>query len=175
MIHGFCMGFIYSSFSIPVQMHAIWGQITFGLPRCLSTKEFAYHCRRCRRLGSIPGLERAPGGGNGNPLSILAWRIPWTEEPGRLGSVGRQRVGHNQTHVHTAQLFAVGWSCTLQGVQQRPWSLPTRCHQHQPPPCSDHNCLVSFRDQNCQCLRITDLQQSLFSSGTNELKLEENL
>ena len=27
--------------------------------------------------------------------SILAWEIPWTEEPGRLCSVGSQRVGHN--------------------------------------------------------------------------------
>ena len=27
--------------------------------------------------------------------SILAWRITWTEEPGRLQSVGLQRVGHN--------------------------------------------------------------------------------
>ena len=27
--------------------------------------------------------------------SILAWRIPWTEEPGRLQSKGSQRVGHN--------------------------------------------------------------------------------
>ena len=27
--------------------------------------------------------------------SILAWRIPWTEEPGRLQSVGSQRVGHD--------------------------------------------------------------------------------
>ena len=27
--------------------------------------------------------------------SILAWRIPWTEEPGRLQSTGLQRVGHN--------------------------------------------------------------------------------
>ena len=26
---------------------------------------------------------------------ILAWRIPWTEEPGRLQSIGSQRVGHN--------------------------------------------------------------------------------
>ena len=26
--------------------------------------------------------------------SILTWRIPWTEEPGRLQSVGLQRVGH---------------------------------------------------------------------------------
>ena len=27
--------------------------------------------------------------------SILAWRIPWAEEPGRLQSMGSQRVGHN--------------------------------------------------------------------------------
>ena len=27
--------------------------------------------------------------------SILAWRIPWTEEPGGLQSTGAQRVGHN--------------------------------------------------------------------------------
>ena len=27
--------------------------------------------------------------------SILAWKIPWTEEPGRLQSVGLQRVGHD--------------------------------------------------------------------------------
>ena len=27
--------------------------------------------------------------------SILAWRIPWNEEPGRLQSLGSQRVGYN--------------------------------------------------------------------------------
>jgi len=27
--------------------------------------------------------------------SILAWRIPWTEEPGRLQAMGSQRVGHD--------------------------------------------------------------------------------
>ena len=50
--------------------------------------------------GSIPGSGRSPGEGNGNPLqywllSILAWRIPWTEEPGRLQSMESQRVRHN--------------------------------------------------------------------------------
>ena len=89
-------------------------------------------------LGSIPGLGRSPGEGNGNPLqysclenstdrrawqdivngiskrrvlslgwegpleeemvthsNILAWKIPWTEESGRLRSIGSQRVGHD--------------------------------------------------------------------------------
>ena len=46
-------------------------------------------------LGSIPGSGRAPGEGNGNPLSTLAWKIPWTKEPGRVQSTGLQRVGHD--------------------------------------------------------------------------------
>ena len=33
--------------------------------------------------------------------SILAWRIPWTEEPGGLQSIGSQRVGHDWVHTHT--------------------------------------------------------------------------
>ena len=35
-------------------------------------------------VGLIPGLERSPKGGHGTQSSIFAWRIPWTEEPGRL-------------------------------------------------------------------------------------------
>ena len=41
-----------------------------------------------RAVGSIPRSGRSPGEGNGNPLSILAWKIPWMEEPGRLQSMG---------------------------------------------------------------------------------------
>ena len=33
-----------------------------------------------RDMGSIPELGRTLGEGNGNPLNILAWIIPWTEE-----------------------------------------------------------------------------------------------
>ena len=35
------------------------------------------------------------GEGNGTHSSTLAWKIPWTEEPGRLQSMGSQRVGHD--------------------------------------------------------------------------------
>ena len=46
--------------------------------------------------GSNPGLGRYPGGGRGNThSSTIAWRIPWTEEPGGLQSTGLQRVGHD--------------------------------------------------------------------------------
>ena len=40
--------------------------------------------------------------------SILAWRIPWTEEPGGLWSIGSQRLRHNRsdlTHTHTAHIL----------------------------------------------------------------------
>ena len=46
-----------------------------------------------RDKGSISGLGRSPGGGHGNPCSILAWKRPWSEEPGRLQSIGSHRVG----------------------------------------------------------------------------------
>ena len=45
--------------------------------------------------GSIPGSGRSPGEGNGNPFSILAWKIPLTEKPGGLQPIGLQRVGHD--------------------------------------------------------------------------------
>ena len=47
-------------------------------------------------LGSIPGSGRSPGEGNGNPLQYSCLKNSKTEEPGRLGSMGSQRVGHNR-------------------------------------------------------------------------------
>ena len=44
---------------------------------------------------SIPGLGRSPGEGIATHSSILAWKIPWMEEPGKLQSMGSQRVGHD--------------------------------------------------------------------------------
>ena len=48
-----------------------------------------------RDMGSVPGSGRSPGGGHGNPLPMLACRIPLTEEPGGPRSIGLQKVGHN--------------------------------------------------------------------------------
>ena len=44
---------------------------------------------------SIPGLGRPPGEGMATHSSIVAWRIPWTEESGRLQSIGSQKAGHD--------------------------------------------------------------------------------
>ena len=46
---------------------------------------------RIQSLGWEDPLER----GMVTHSSILAWRIPWTEEPSRLWSMGSQRVGHD--------------------------------------------------------------------------------
>ena len=46
-------------------------------------------------LGSIPGLGRSTEEGMATHSSILAWRIPWTEELGGLQSMGSQEVGHH--------------------------------------------------------------------------------
>ena len=46
-------------------------------------------------LGSIPRSGRSPGEGHGNPLTILTWRSPWTEEHGGLQSMRSKGVGHD--------------------------------------------------------------------------------
>ena len=43
----------------------------------------------------IPGLGRFLEKGMATHSSILAWRIPWTEVPSRLQSMGSQRVRHD--------------------------------------------------------------------------------
>ena len=41
------------------------------------------------------GLEDLLKKGMASYSSVLAWSIPWTEEPGKPSSMGSQRVGHN--------------------------------------------------------------------------------
>ena len=45
--------------------------------------------------GLIPGWEDPLKKGMATHFSILAWRTPWTEDPGGLQSTGLQRVRHN--------------------------------------------------------------------------------
>ena len=54
----------------------------------LVVKSFPANAGDTRHTGLIPGLGRTPGGGLGTHSSILAWRIPWTEAPGRQQSMG---------------------------------------------------------------------------------------
>ena len=55
--------------------------------------------------------------------SILAWRIPWTEEPGGLQSMGSQKVGHNWT-TNTLAMF---WTFYLnKGNKNKNYQVGTR-------------------------------------------------
>ena len=42
--------------------------------------------------------------------STLAWKIPWTEEPGGLSSMGSYRVGHNRSDLAAAAAAAPGFT-----------------------------------------------------------------
>ena len=64
-----------------------------GLPWWLSGKKFA--CNTGDAGSPASGSGRSPGAEHGNHSSVLAWKIPWTEEPGRLQSKGFQRVRHD--------------------------------------------------------------------------------
>ena len=57
-----------------------------------------------RDAGSVPGLGDPLEKGMATHSSILAWKIPWTEEPGELQSLELQRVKYNwrdSTHMNT--------------------------------------------------------------------------
>ena len=72
--------FIYSSVSIPASLMA---QMVKHLPAMQET--------RVRSLGWEDPLEKEKTTHSSSP----AWKIPWSEEPDRLQSMGSQRVGHN--------------------------------------------------------------------------------
>ena len=70
---------------------ALWGLARLHL----IVKNPPVNAGNLRDEGSNLWSGRPPGEENGNPLQILAWRIPWAEEPGGLQSIESQRVGHN--------------------------------------------------------------------------------
>ena len=57
-----------------------------------------------RDMGSIPGLGRSPGQGNGNPLQYSCLEMPWTEEPGGLQSMGSQKSDLTE-HAYTQNVL----------------------------------------------------------------------
>ena len=52
-------------------------------------------CNAEDRRFDFQGQEGPLEKGTATHSSILAWGIPWTEEPGRLQSIGLQKVGHD--------------------------------------------------------------------------------
>jgi len=69
------------------------GLIKEGLPLWLTGKESACHCRRLR---FDPWVGKISSRRKWQPTPVfLPEKIPWTEESGRLQSMGLQRVGHD--------------------------------------------------------------------------------
>ena len=89
-----------------------------GFPGGASGKEPTYQCRRCKRmqvwsLGREDSLEE----GMATYSSILAWEIPWTEEPGGLQSIGLQSWSSLKQlkHAHMISIyFPFGAPCPSQ-------------------------------------------------------------
>ena len=72
--------------------------------KCMPTMQETW----VRSLGGEHSLEKEIA----THSSTLAWKIPWTEEPGRLQSMGLQRVGHDWVTSHTqSMLWFFQYSC----------------------------------------------------------------
>ena len=72
-------------------LHIIFFDFLF-IKVALVVKELPANAGNIRDADSIPGSGISPGGGMVTHSSILAWKIPWTEEPGGSQSMGPQRV-----------------------------------------------------------------------------------
>ena len=99
-----------------LRLHPKW--LTGRLERDLGTgvKNVPASARDARDAGSIPGSRRSPGEGNGSHSHILAWRIPWTEEPAGPQSKGLQRAKHRTTNIFTFTFMLmtacfIQWTC----------------------------------------------------------------
>ena len=68
-----------------------------GFPGGSVVKNLPVSVGDARHSRLVPGSGRSLGAGNGNPLQYSCLEIPWTEEPGRLQSMGSQRVRPNLT------------------------------------------------------------------------------
>ena len=96
----------YASSKMPLCHHPAWSNVLSGFVICgASGKEPASQCRihkRCRFV--LPRSGRFLGEVECTAIhfSILDWRIPWTEKPGELQSIGLHRVKQLSTHTaHT--------------------------------------------------------------------------
>ena len=102
--------------------------------------------------------------------SILAWRVPWTEEPGRLQSMASHRVGHDwatNTHIHT-QPSSYCLLALLSKSNSRKTSvtltLPLSFIQPMGISFLPPSFLWNFFAKNNQCITSTQFQQSSLST-----------
>ena len=83
----------------------------YGLPGDTAVKDLPASAGDARNTGLIPESGRSLGGRNANHSSILALKVPWTEGPGWLQSMGSQNVRHDcecmHTHTHMHQTIVL--------------------------------------------------------------------
>ena len=78
------------------EIHFLFGvKTTRDFPGDVVVKNLPTKAGHARDMIQSLGREDSPGVGNGNPLWYSCLKIPWTEEPGGLQSMGSQRVGHD--------------------------------------------------------------------------------
>ena len=94
---------------------------TKGIPGGSAEKNHL-QCRSRRRHSFNPWVRKIPWRGACSPAysNILAWRIPWTEEPGELQSRGSQRVGHDWSSLAHRQAFLWWFLQTKEELSQKP-------------------------------------------------------
>ena len=66
-----------------------------GFPSGTGVKDMPASGGDAADVSSIPGLGISPREGNGNSLQHSCLKIPWTEEPGGLQSMGSPKAGHD--------------------------------------------------------------------------------
>ena len=78
-----------------VQLSFVAISLSYGLPRWCSGKESACQCKRLKRCGFNPWVGKIPCKEMATHSSILARKIPWTEEPSGLQFTGLEGVRHD--------------------------------------------------------------------------------
>ena len=86
-----------------------------------------------RSLGQEDALEE----GMATHSGILAWKIPWTEEPRRLQSIGSQRVGHDWRTAHThmrahTHTHTHGWDKEVRIRHEKTCAIYYKCPEVSP-------------------------------------------
>ena len=86
-------------------------------------------CLQCGRTGFNPRVRKIPWRRKWQPT--LAWKIPWMEEPGRLQSMGSQRVGHDWGGSLTGSMLGYAARvCSVMSDSLQPhglWSVRLLC------------------------------------------------
>ena len=105
--------------------YANWYELNWSFPGGSDSKESA--CIAGDPC-SIPELGGCPREWRGAHSSLLAWRIPWTEEPGGLQSMRSQRVSHDwvtitHTHTHTHEIYWLYKPFSNQVILEQKWVL----------------------------------------------------